>query len=76
MQTIRTKYIGPSNTKGSRIKADCEGGSVTIHIDNSKSIEENEKDACDKLKAKLEWSGEMVSGVFDGATYWVFLPRA
>ena len=29
-QAIETKYIGASNTKPSRIKAECWGGSVTI----------------------------------------------
>lgn len=30
MQAITTKYIGATNTKGSRIKAECERGSITI----------------------------------------------
>lgn len=30
MQAIITKYLGPTNTKGERIKASCEAGSVTI----------------------------------------------
>lgn len=30
MQAIETKYLGPTNTKGSRIKAFCEAGSITI----------------------------------------------
>lgn len=30
MQTINTKYLPATNTRGSRIKATCERGSVTI----------------------------------------------
>ena len=30
MQAIQTKYIGPTNTKGARIKAFCAAGSITI----------------------------------------------
>ena len=30
MQAIHVKYFGPTNTKGSRIKAFCERGSITI----------------------------------------------
>ena len=30
MQAIVTKYLGPTNYKGGRIKAVCERGSVTI----------------------------------------------
>jgi len=35
---ICTKYIGPTNFRGSRIKAHCESGlSVTVPYDHSKS---------------------------------------
>ncbi|QOR55742.1 MAG: hypothetical protein YHS30scaffold667_38 [Phage 65_10] len=30
MQAIQTKYLGPTNLKGSRIKAWCDAGSLTI----------------------------------------------
>ena len=30
MQAIVTKYIGPTDTKGSRIKAWCDAGSITV----------------------------------------------
>ena len=30
MQAIIVKYLGPTNTKGSRLKATCERGSITI----------------------------------------------
>lgn len=30
MQAITVKYIGPTNTRGSRLKAICERGSITI----------------------------------------------
>ena len=30
MQAIQTKFYGPTNTKGDRIKAWCERGSITI----------------------------------------------
>jgi hypothetical protein len=34
MQAILTKYIRESNTKGSRIKATCERGTLTIPYDH------------------------------------------
>jgi hypothetical protein len=34
-QAIETKYIGPTNTKGARIKASAWAGSVTIPYDYS-----------------------------------------
>ena len=30
MQAIITKYLGPTNSRGARIKAKCERGSITI----------------------------------------------
>ena len=30
MQAIITKYLGPTNVRGSRIKASCDRGSITI----------------------------------------------
>jgi hypothetical protein len=30
MQAITTKYLGPTNTQGARIKATCESGTVTV----------------------------------------------
>ena len=33
MQAISTRYFGPTNTLGARIKATCERGSITIPLD-------------------------------------------
>ena len=43
MQAIQTKYLGPTDTKGSRIKAWCERGSVTIKYDTD-DLEEHAHD--------------------------------
>lgn len=40
MQAIETKYIGPTNHKGSRIKASCERGSITISYDDALNSDE------------------------------------
>ena len=37
MQAIVTKYLGPTNVKGSRIKAWCERGSIVVSYDDSVS---------------------------------------
>ena len=37
MQAIVTKYLGPTNVRGSRIKAWCERGSITVSYDDSVS---------------------------------------
>jgi hypothetical protein len=38
-QAIVTKYIGPTNTRGSRIKARAAAGSITLSRDDSLGIE-------------------------------------
>ena len=53
MQSIQTKYLGPTNTRGSRIKATCWLTSVTVSWDYSASIEENHIAAIEALVCKL-----------------------
>ena len=66
MQAIVTKYHGPTNSKGSRIKATCDAGSVTIPYPHELSGEDKHRAAADKLVAKLGWTdkfyGELVGG--------------
>jgi hypothetical protein len=69
-QAIVTKYIGPSNTKGSRIKASAAAGSVTIHIDNALNIENNHAKAAEALAEKLGWGGNwFIGGLPDDTGY-------
>ncbi len=53
MQAIETKYIGPSNYRGSRIKATCERGSITISYDDALNSDEAHIAAADALVAKF-----------------------
>ena len=73
MQAIITKYLGPTNTRGSRIKATAWAGSVTVSYDYSLDTVGNHKAAaqalCDKLNADngfgawmIESGGEMPDG--------------
>lgn len=76
MQAIRTKYIGPSNVKGSRIQAKCEARTIYLSYDSELSEYENHKGACAALVRAMGWEvdgySDMVGGVFDNAYYWVF----
>lgn len=74
MQSIQTKFIGPTNTKGSRVKATCRLGSVTLGWDHALNQKENHLEAlqamCDKMndgrEGDLKWfiiaTGESVDG--------------
>lgn len=52
-QAIETKYIGPSNTKGSRIKASCQRGSITISYNDGLSSENAHIEAIEALCRKF-----------------------
>ena len=55
-QAIVTKYLGPTNTKGSRIKATCYGGSLTVSYNHSLTDEENHILAAYELAVnKMKW---------------------
>jgi len=82
MQAITTKFVGPTDTKGSRIKATAEAGSVTIGWDHGLTSEGNHIAAAKALCAKLGWVSaadnrhtETVAGYLKAGHYvHVFLP--
>lgn len=67
MQAITTKYIGPTNTRGARIKARCAAGSLTVGFDYALNEDERHRGAAEALRKKLGWTadhyGKIVSGV-------------
>jgi hypothetical protein len=62
MQAIVTTYCGPTNTKGSRIIARCQAGSVTHHYDYALNTERNHHAAAEKLIRKLGWTPDQGKG--------------
>ena len=73
MQVITTKFLPPTNHKGSRIKAMAEAGSVTVSKDHSLSEKEAHAAAALQLMEKYEWFGELIGGVTHRGEYaWVF----
>jgi hypothetical protein len=55
MQAIITKYLGPTNTKGSRIKATCAAGSLTRSYDNGLDSDGNHRAVAEALCVKMGW---------------------
>lgn len=92
MQSIQTKFFGPTNNKGSRYKATCERGSITVYAGYSLTPERNHIEAAKALilkfndedrKAGIEpkpgvgWNCNFVSGSLpDGTMVHVFMPNA
>lgn len=62
VQAIVTKFFGPTNARGSRIKAKASAGSVTVSYNHSLSPSANHKAAALALAAKMDWKGEWFSG--------------
>ena len=62
LQAITTKYLGPTNVKGSRIKATCTAKSVTVSCDHALNIENNHAAAAGALAEKMGWSGKWYQG--------------
>jgi hypothetical protein len=74
MKAIITKYIGPTDTKGSRIKAsDEDGHSITISYPHELSGEAVHRKAAEALCQKMNWKGTMVSGSLRNAYVFVFV---
>lgn len=77
MQAIRTKYIGPTDTRGGRIAATCQAGRIVMGYDHSVSSEQAHRAVAEALVAKLCWNtdyyGPLVGGCLpDGSYAWVF----
>lgn len=62
MQAIQTKYLGPTNVRGSRVKAIAEAGSVTLSWNHSLNADGNHKAAAEALANKFGWHGKWFSG--------------
>lgn len=72
-QSIATKYLGPTDARGSRVKATSSSGlSVTRPWDDALSIDENHAKAAIALCVKLTWKGRLAVGAAykgDGNVY-------
>jgi hypothetical protein len=63
MKAIFTKYVGPTNYKGSRIIAsDEDGNKVTISYPYELSGEAVHRKAADALCSKMGWTGNLTGG--------------
>ncbi len=70
MKAIQTRYLGPTNTRGSRIVAWVEGGHrVIIPYPHELSGEEVHKAAALALCQMLGWTHELVGGGLPNGDY-------
>ena len=60
MQAIKTKYLGPTNLRGARIKATCFAGSLTIPYLYHLSTNDMHREAAFELIEKLGWNPKVL----------------
>jgi hypothetical protein len=68
-QAIVTKFHGPTNHRGARVKATADAGSVTVSWDHSLCIEANHRAAALALASRYGWPLDMVGGGLPGSGY-------
>jgi lysyl-tRNA synthetase class I len=67
---IRTKYLGPTNYRGGRVKASTiTGKSVTVDWDHGANVEANHTRAAIELAKRMEWPGRWVGLSNDSGGY-------
>lgn len=76
-QAIITKYLGPTNSRGSRVKASCEAGSVTIDWNDALDSLENHAAAALALATKLQWTerNQFIPGGLSNGFVFVAVPK-
>ena len=80
MQTITTKYLAATNTRGSRIKATQSNDfysetykpqSITMSYDYALNADQNHAKAAQLLATKLGWKGTFTGGSIHGGYVFV-----
>ena len=68
-QAIQTRYISPTDYRGSRVKATAEAGSVTLSWDHALNATDNHRIAAETLAKKYGWisnGARLVGGCISG----------
>lgn len=69
-QCIRTRYLGPTNHRGARIKASADADSLIVDWDYALDPGPNHRLAAKMLIGKLEWKhDEILTGCYGNEYY-------
>ena len=73
MQAIETKYYGPTNHRGARIRVKCDVKTIWVSWDYGTSVPRNHRDAALTLANQLGWPLDVDGrhGWIGDACYWV-----
>lgn len=61
-QAIVTKYVGPTNFRGSRIVVSAQAGRMIVPWDHSLDVDENHARAAQAFADKWGWEGKLIGG--------------
>lgn len=73
-QAIQTKFHGPTNTRGARVSARADAGSITLSWDCALNVTDNHKAAAVALARRYGWPEDMDGGSLPGSGF-AFLCR-
>jgi hypothetical protein len=77
-RAIRTRFVGPTNTRGSRVIADAgdRASRVVLDWDHALNTDENHAAAAVAVTEKMGWNGQyyspLVGGGYRSDYFWVF----
>ena len=74
MLAITTRYCGPTDSRGSRIVASCDGKRATVPYDSALEGEENHRQAVIALCDRLGWDHMRFFGGNLRAGTWAWVP--
>lgn len=69
MKAIQIKYVGATNTKGSRLKAWTDAGSVTEGLDYSVNLWTQARNIADRYATERQWPQVSGFGVLPNGDY-------
>ena len=61
-QAIQTKYLGPTNIRGSRVKATADRGSIILSWEDSLNSTQNHVRAAKEYATRAGWDGHWAGG--------------
>jgi len=70
-QAIKTKFLGPTETKPARIRAECDASAETTPYDHSLDADQNHIRAAKTLANNLGWSGRWHGGGMEDEYFFV-----
>lgn len=75
MKAITTKFMGPTDFRGSRIRAFTEDQSITVPYEYEGHPEEAHEKAARALMDKMRWQADLLGGGVKGGYVWVMVPE-